>query len=175
LKHLHRSTAVIALAARLAAFLALVLVIAGPLGAQSLDSLAAGARVRVARYVPSRMVVGTFVRADSLSLVIMPNRGPSTMTMSRSDLRRVEISCGRRPTDEAFVRGARTGALIGVGLGLVATGLAIRADRECTDCMFPATVIVVPLSVAFAGATTLVGGMIGVASREQWSRVWPPR
>ena len=162
-------------AARLAALLAVALVVPGPLGAQPLDSLAAGARVRVIRHIPPPMVVGTVVRADSLGLVIARDREPSMMTMSWSDLRRVDVSRGRRPTGEAFARGAKTGALIGVGLGLVATGLAIRADRECNDCMIPVTVIIVPVSVAFAGATTLVGGMIGVAGRERWRRVWPPR
>jgi hypothetical protein len=97
------------------------------------------------------------------------------MTMSRSELRRVDISSGQRPTGEAFRRGAKTGALIGIGVGLVATGLAIRADRECNDCMIPSTMIALPLSVVFTGATTLVGGMIGVANREQWTQVWPPR
>ena len=96
----------IALAARLAAVRPRALVGAAPLGAQSLESLAAGARVRVARHAPSPIVVGTLVRADSLSLVIMPNRGPSTMTMSRSELRRIDISSGPRPTGEACVRGA---------------------------------------------------------------------
>ncbi len=165
----------IALAPHLAAVLVLALVVAAPIGAQSLDSLPLGARVRIARYTPPRMLVGTFIRADSLSLVIMPDRGPSTMTMSRSELRRVDIGSGQRPTGEAFGRGATRGALIGVGVGLVATGLAIRADLDCRDCMIPITLFVVPASVVFAGATTLVGGVIGVAGREQWRRVWPPR
>ena len=165
----------IALAVQLATFLALALFAAPPLGAQPLDSLAAGARVRVARYAPPPRVVGTVVRSDSLTLVIVPDRGPSTMIMSWSDLEQVDISRGQRPTGEAFARGAKAGALIGVGLGLVATGLAVREDRECSDSMIPITLIVAPLSVAFAGVTTLAGGMVGVAARERWRRVWPPR
>jgi hypothetical protein len=121
------------------------------------------------------MVVGRLIRADSLSLVIAPDRGPSTMTMSLSELRRVDVSRGARPTGEAFADGALTGALIGTGVGIIATALAIRADRRCNDCMIPGTAIVVPLSVAFTGVTTFVGGMIGVAGREKWSPAWPPR
>ena len=165
----------IALAGRLAACLALALVVPRPVAAQSLDSLGAGARVRVARHTERSMIVGTVVRADSLSLVIRPDRGPSTMTMSRSELRRVDISTGQRPTGEAFARGAKTGALIGVGLGLVMTGLAIQADRECEDCMITATMIAIPVSIVLTGATAFIGGRIAVRNREQWSRVLPPR
>ena len=60
-------------------------------GAQSLDSLATGTRVHITRQAPPAMIAGTLVRADSLRLVIMPDRDSSIMTISRSDLRRVDI------------------------------------------------------------------------------------
>lgn len=162
---------VIALAARLAPFLFLALGVADPLAAQSLDSLPAGTRVRVAHRAPPHKVVGTFVRADSISFDVKSDRGGSTMTMSRSELWRLDVSDGQREPGEAFARGATTGALVGVGIGLVAIGLAIRADLQC-DCM--ATLVIVPPSVAFAVVSTLSGGLIGMSNREQWRRVWPP-
>ena len=97
------------------------------------------------------------------------------MTLPLSELKRVDVSRGARSTDEAFARGATTGALVGTGISLIAIALAVRADRDCSDCTIPGTVFVVPLSAAFTGVTTLVGGMIGVAGREEWRRVWPPR
>ena len=163
-------------ASRLAASLvALALVVVSPLQAQTLDSLPAGARLRVVRHLPLRPVVGTLIRADSVSLMLMPERDGPLLTVSLADLRRVDVSRGQRSRGEAFGQGAGVGALIGAGLGLVATGIAIRSDlRSDCDCMIPASAIVGTMSILFTGATTVVGGLIGVAGRERWKRAWPP-
>lgn len=161
---------------RVSAALALGVVAAGPLKAQRLDSLTVGARLRVTSLVPARPEYGALVSADSVVLVFAPERGGAAVSTHLVDLRRVEVSQGARPRSQAFRRGARIGLLVGVGLGAVATSLALRADlRGSCDCYIPATAVVGVLSLAFTGVTTLVGGGIGVATREQWRQVWPPR
>ena len=163
-------------AARLAALALGLAAAAGPLPAQRLDDLAAGARLRVARHAPPRPVVGTLVRADSTGLTLSPARGGPALVVPLADLRRVDVSRGARPAPEAFWRGAGVGFLVGAGVGVVATGLAYQSDRRSScDCIIPATAIVGALSVAFTGVTTLTGGVIGVATRERWRQAWPPR
>src|SRR5688572_7199920 len=159
-----------------AAFVALAFVVASPLRAQTLDSLPEGARLRVLRHAPLRPVIGTLVRADSVSLMVVTERRGARLTIPRSDLRRIDVSGGQRSTGEAFRRGAKVGAIIGAGIGLVATGIALHADYTSgCDCMIPGSAIVGTMSVLFTGATTIAGGLIGLAGREQWEYAWPPR
>ncbi len=143
------------------------------LPAQTLDSLNVGARVRVASYESPR-VTGTLIRADSTGVTIIPDGGGQVFALRLDEVLRMDASQGAIPSGEAFWRGAGTGLLVGASIGLVATALSLRADLSgsCDGCM--GTMFIAPLSVVFTGVTTIVGGLIGVAGRERWRRVWPP-
>ena len=149
---------------------------ASALPAQRLDTLAAGARIRVTWPTPPRTVVGTLVRADSAELVLAPDRNGPVLAVPLATVERVYVSRGVRPKAAAFRRGAAIGFVVGATAGTIATSMALRADRRSTcDCMIPATPVVGALGIAFTGVTTLLGGAMGVAGRERWHRAWPPR
>ena len=161
---------------RLVTLLALSVIVASPLPAQTFDSLTAGTRLRIARHAPPRLVIGTLLSADSTSLIVRPDRGPSPMTLPVQELKQVDISIGGRTRGEGFARGAIIGAVVGTGVGVIATALAIRHDRRTeTSDYIPNSAIVGAISVAGTAASTIAGGLIGVATREKWRRVWPPR
>ena len=157
---------------RVAAGLALVLIAATPLCAQPIDSIPVGARIRAVRLGPVPPIVGTLVKADEASLVIAPSRGGPVEFASLVELRRVDMSMGGRPAGEAFWRGAGIGLLVGASIGVVATVLAAREDKRDPQ-YFPRSVGVGALSVVVTTGTTLVGGGIGVATRERWHTLWP--
>lgn len=136
-----------------------------------------GDRLRVTPLVPTRPVYGAFVSADSVGLLFTPGDGGGVSVRTPlAELRRIEVSRGARSRLDAFRRGAGIGFLVGAGIGTVATGLALREDRRSScDCIISSTAIVGALSLAFTGVTTLVGGGIGISTRERWRQVLPPR
>lgn len=158
------------------------LMAAPPLGAQRADSLAAlarvapGLRVRVDLRTPKyARRIGAVVRADSLALVLLPQRAAEPVTLDAANILTVEMSRGLRPEGEAFGRGALRGFLVGAGIAVVATGAALWQEQRnpCDGCTMSGPLIVGALGIALTAVTTLAGGAIGLAHRERWERVWP--
>lgn len=155
-----------------AVVIVLGLVAAGPLEAQRLDSLPVGARLRV--LATQHAVRGTLIRADSTGLLLAPADGGPSVFAPVAELRRVDVSEGSPPAWGAFQRGAGIGFLVGAGIGVVATALASQS-HDGDAIIIPTQDLVRLLSIGFTGVTTLGGGLIGVASRERWHQLWPPR
>ena len=162
-------------AARRALLVALALAAPAPLAAQHLDSLQAGARVRLMRRAPQLHVVGTLVRADSV-VVVMPQAGGEPAVVVRDESVTVDLSRGPGNRHDGFSRGAKTGAAVGLAVGLVGIGVAYLIERDCVSYCFGTPTAAV-LLLPFTGITTVVGGVVGkaLARRERWERVWPPR
>ncbi len=144
------------------------------LGAQRVDSLTAGARIRVQRVAPAwTSVRGTYVSRDSLSFVLDPqDRSGVLDSIPMPEVAAVEISVLHRTAGQAFGRGAARGALAGIGVGAVLMTLATIADaREDGDSYIPARAVAGVFAVLLTGVTTLVGGAIGSTLRDEWKPV----
>ena len=130
--------------------------------AQIARELAPGTRVRLE--TPNSTLVTGVVAAylgDSVSLRV--DRSDVTETYAVSSLRSYARSLG---VDRW--RGARRGALISGGIGLLATALVLREDLKPNDNIIPGTLVVAPAAILF----TLLGTGVGALSaREQWSMV----
>lgn len=142
--------------------------------AQHRDSLPIGAYVRATRFErnPPR-IEGILESADSTSLHIRPIAEREARVVPRADIaylsRRVEVDRAW----PAFRRGAKWGAIAGVVTSVVvvaAVGID-EARNPCGECFFPPTGLVALTAIPFTAATTLVGGVLGVALRNPWERV----
>ena len=149
-------------------------------GAQRTAGLPVGARVRVHRPQAPTLLDGTLLRQDSAGLVLaVPGRAPgvaSAVRVPRVDVRRVERYRGTLPEAEAFRRGARRGALAGAVVGGAVTYVAMLVERgrTCRDCLGRVPVVPAVTGLLLTGVSTLVGGEMGRARREQWQPVpWP--
>lgn len=115
------------------------------------------ARVRVHR-VDAPRVVGTVVAW-----------GPDTVAVRTDDSRTVTpipvaaITGYEQLTGRDRWRGARRGAAIGAGVGVLLIGLAIRDDLDCSDCYIPATVVAVPAALVLTVVGSGVGAVIAPA------------
>jgi hypothetical protein len=146
--------------------------VAAPVRAQRADALPVGVRVRVHRVNPPPYAIGILVRGDSSSLTLLTDGGQEQV-LSLSEVDRLERHVGRRSAGAAFRRGAQRGALVGVIVGGAATYAALLDEHRnpCGDCFINAPMAIGALSVVFAGVSTLVGGAIGSARRDQWKAV----
>ena len=157
------------------AFVVGAVVCALPLVAQRADSLTVGAKIRVQRAAPVwTMVRGTYVTRDSVSFVLDEGDSSGVRTnIPMIEVKSVEMSVRQRTSGEAFKRGAGRGALVGIGAGAILMTLATIADaREAnSDSFISARAVAGVFSVLLTGVTTLVGGGIGLAARDQWREV----
>jgi hypothetical protein len=144
------------------------------LSAQRADSLRVGADIRVDRWQPTRQWYrGTYHSRDSLNFVLASPEDPRDLiAIPLRDLGGVEMLVGRRTAGAAFRRGAGRGALVGLAASAVMMTVGLISDQQEQDDVFiPATAVAGALSVLTTGVTTLVGGLIGVANRNQWQTV----
>ncbi len=148
--------------------------IGAPMAAQQRDVLPVGARVRVAPHAPhAGRLVGTVLHADSATITLARDGGASPVTLDLADVGRIDQRYLARSRGKAFERGAGVGAVVGLGLGFVATGAtAWYESRKCTDICLGTAVVGIASIPVFVG-TTIGGGLIGLARRERWRRVWP--
>jgi hypothetical protein len=155
------------------AFVVGAVVCALPLVAQRADSLTVGAKIRVQRAAPVwTMVRGTYVTRDSVSFVLDESDGSGVRTnIPMIEVKSVEMSVRQRTSGEAFKRGAGRGALVGIGVGAILMTLATISDARDNDSYIPARAVASVFSVLLTGVTTLVGGGIGLAARDQWREV----
>jgi len=110
-------------------------------------------RIRVElRKEPGHWLVGQAAAATSDSVHLVPERSRDTLGFARRDLRRIQVSKGRRSR-------AGVGALIGAGL-FGAAGIALTTAEECEGyCPSPGTGFAVG-AAAGAGLGAIVGAFI---------------
>jgi hypothetical protein len=147
--------------------LAAAIASAAPASAQRADSLPIGARVRVHfRHPPPAAYDGVLVALDSFSLTLTTPDGSSQIA-PLDEIARLEQYVGRLSRGMAFRRGARTGALI--GLGTSAFLLVVAAMNPCEgECLMAPTAAAAVVAVPVTALTTAIGGMIGSRHRDLW-------
>jgi hypothetical protein len=88
------------------------------------QDLQSGSRVRVHLFQPRSKVVGNLVRLTGDTLIILPeNDGHHEMALSSANVRRLELSRGRRSRTG---RGALVGSIVGAVGGYVALHYVCR-------------------------------------------------
>ena len=119
--------------------------------------------------------MGSLVRADSV-VVVMPHAGGEPAVVVRDESVTVDLSRGPGSPRDGFSRGAKTGAVVGLTVGLVGVGVAYLIEQDCVSYCFGTPTAAI-LLLPFTGITTVLGGVAGkaLARRERWERVWPPR
>lgn len=154
-------------------------------GAQSIEP---GTRVRVSTpyHIQGREVagaggwqVGRLVAVDTGSIILEDASG-EIITLPLELTTRVEVSGGAIDSSEGAWRGARTGAVVGLGIGGAYLGLALLDPSE-VDGKMPliGTVSTEPGYVARAfGVATVVGAglgyLFGSDMKERWVDVGVP-
>jgi hypothetical protein len=121
------------------------------------------------------VVTGRLLELTEASAIVITREGAAPTTVSRTALKRVERSLGRRSRGAGFGRGF----LIGLGTGIVSgglTGLALGSDRPrpgaWLDIRFSAKEKAAILGTICGLAGSVLGGVIGaVAPGERWVEV----
>lgn len=151
----------------LALGLAATIASAAPASAQRTDSLPIGARVRVHfLHPPPAGFDGVLVAVDSFSLTLTTSDG-SPQVAPLDEIARLERYSGRLSGGTAFGRGARTGALI--GLGTSAFLMVVASMNPCEgECLMPPKTAAALVSIPLIALTTAMGGIIGSQRRELW-------
>ena len=147
-----------------------------PLAAQRIDSLAVGAIVRVKLALPLLdMVRGKLLARDSTGLLTLESTADGTpVTIGRREILSLEVQGPTRTAGQAFGHGAKWGALTGLGISVVLVAVGAIADvrHPCEDiCIISNTAAAGIVSVPIMILTPLIGGLIGLSSRERWTRV----
>ena len=177
----------------------LVMVVAGalPAGAQRADAqrvvnLQAGSQLRVHLQGPPRVVVrSTLLGADSTTLLLtdpsdraraiprldpaaIAPGGPRPFEVAMAEVRRVEERDVRRSAGGSFLRGAGTGAAIGVGITALAVvvGLIADAQQPRGEYDIPTALVGLVAGTALTVVTSTVGGFVGLTRRERWRTVY---
>lgn len=150
--------------------------VAVPALAQRADSLPVGARVRARLvYPPPGHVVGTLVGRDSATLTIAVAGERQPVVLRHDEVADLQRSIARLTAEEAFARGARRGALVGLGVSAVLVGFGLytdyRAVNSASGVMASATLLTGAAGAAITATTTLIGGAIGRADPDRWTRV----
>lgn len=147
--------------------------------AQRVDSLVVGAQVRVDRLQPERKFIrGTYTSHDSITLVVAAIDGARDLiALPLRDVGKVEVLTSVMASDQAFWRGAKRGALVGLGIGAVLVTLAALAEAKspgnCGECYLSGTQLAFGASLLIIPISTLIGGASGAAGRETWVEVHP--
>ena len=143
-----------------------------PLAAQRIDSLAVGALVRVKLALPlSDVVRGKFLGRDSTGLLIVESSADRVpVTIALCEIRSLEVQGDARTAGQAFGRGAVWGVVAGVGIAAVLIiPTAVHESRHpCYECWLSSTAGAALLSVPLVVLSPLVGGLIGLSSRDRW-------
>ena len=146
---------------------------ARPALAQHDAALRAGVTVRVERRIGVPPTVrGSLVARDSFSVVLSALDDPSRLTsIALTDIRRLEVAESRRTAGQAFRRGARRGALVGLGLSAGLMVIGVVDDRRQNDSWISGKALAAIGGVVVTTFTTITGGLIGLTSRERWQRI----
>jgi hypothetical protein len=123
--------------------------------------LAPGNRVRVHLSQPRRTVIGTVARVSQDTLVILPQDARTELVLPAANVRKLELSLGRRSH-------TGKGALLGFIAGGVGVSIALAA--LCAGECIGGGVIIVPAGGAVGGA--ILGAGIGALIRsDRWREV----
>ena len=142
--------------------------------AQRPDSLPLGSELRVdMRTKPPGRLTGVLQAADSNAMLLVP-RGRPPILVRYDEIASVATARGTQPRPGGAVRGAKQGFLVGAGIGVVATAIALVFDLNTSQEVFiPASVVIGVYSLGLTVVTTLVGAAIGTSDVTRWERVWP--
>lgn len=133
------------------------------------DSLA---RVRVTQSEAPSRVRGTFVGADSQTVVVQS--GVARYDVPLEAIRKLEVSRGERSVEAGAWRGAQRGFLAGLVTGVLAGALVMSTIEG--DGYVGEEVAGIGITVAGTGLGTLIGTLLGAASPgERWERVPLPQ
>jgi hypothetical protein len=119
-------------------------------------------RVRVHR-IDAPRVVGTVVPWGADTVAVRTDDSRTVMPIPVASITGYEMLTGRDRW-----RGARRGAAVGAGVGVLLIGLAIREDLDCGDCYIPASVVAVPAALVL---TVLGSGVGTVIAPARWTTV----
>ena len=147
-----------------------VLLFAGPALADEAPALRQGSRLRITSPAFKGPIRGTLASLSDDSLTLVTKSGAAPLLIERGRITRLDISAGRSRGRKAAI-----GAALGLGVGLIITGVA-AATEDCSgygaeDCgLIPAVSLIL-----FTPALTVSGAVIGVAlpPSERWVRVPP--
>ena len=141
-------------------------------GAQQQTNLAVGARVRVS--ATDRDVIGAWRGADSNSLRVLESAQQPVTVLPRSSVRRVDVSDGIVPGN--FGRGAKRGAFVGLGGGVLLFALAAWHDAVTPRSTFwtPVMTAAITGAVVLPPAATMIGGALTRHDTERWRAVPVP-
>lgn len=162
--------------ARLFAFLTLALLLAvGSLGAQAMESLVVGARIRVrvrdttVRAAGERQFTARFdgVATDTLAVCFAP--GTDHFLLPLSALKSLDVSVSRRSAGRGALVGAGYGVL--VGASVTAVFLARVSGRGCEDCWISSEVGVLINAVPLTVLTSAITAIIFSRRQDKWRRV----
>jgi hypothetical protein len=129
----------------------------------SLDSLPAGARVRVT-VPPLRRTTGTVLAVRGDTLLLLRARSKDTLPVVLSAVRAAEVSRGPGTRIGSGIGiGALTGLLLGIGLG--------AAELLTTDESGYEDVVMLGAMGAGLAAGAVVGGIAGTFPVERWQPV----
>lgn len=143
--------------------------------AAAIGTVSVGATIRLrTRELPTYGIAGMLQAHVPGGVRLLANGEPHDVSFG--DIRAAEMHVGRRDAGEAFGRGALRGFVVGAVIGTTATLVMYQHERRngCGDCFIPATAVVGAGSVLLTVATTGIGGLVGLARRDRWKRVWPP-
>jgi hypothetical protein len=143
--------------------------LAVPALAEERLALAPGSRVRIRTSEGRGSIRGTLASLDDQRLTLEEKPGAAPRVIDRSQIARLELSAGRRTRGH----GAALGAAIGLGAGLLFTGV-VAARESCEgygaeDCGLATAVSL----IVFTPALTATGALVGVAlpPSERWVTV----
>jgi hypothetical protein len=146
--------------------------VATPAAAQQQNAVAVGARVRVS--ASGRDVIGAWRGADSAALHVLEGAQRPVTTVPRSTVQRLAVSEGVVPGN--FGRGAKRGALIGLGGGVLLFALAAWHDAVTPRSTFwtPVMTAAITGAVVLPPAATMIGGALTRHDTERWRAVPVP-
>jgi hypothetical protein len=119
--------------------------------AQQLDSLTAGATIRIRRVTPWPTIRGTYLDRDSLGLYIRDRELQTERSLiPRADIRDVAVYAGVDYSKQSTRRNLIVGGIISGGLLVAGVLTDVRANRNCTYVCGPFA------TAAAAGASVIV-------------------
>ena len=145
------------------------------LGAQAMESLVVGARIRVLardttkRIDGERQFTARFDGIEADSLTVSFSAGTDRVRLPLSALKSVDVSVSRRSAGHGALVGAGYGALLGATVTFVY--LARVSGRSCDGCLFSKEAGVLINGVPLTILSSAIGAVIFSRRQDKWRRV----